>query len=205
MKLLLANGKKITEVGSSSALDNEMPNKKYTMHMSGGANQSIWNLSGKPHDQKKLDMVNRLMASCAGQTPPHGEKEFVLHRMMLLAWHMEWIFGMIAGSDTHHVLMEDPDAVLKSFSSLCEEMANIENGPMGQELDKAKARAKRSFDELMNQRKMAESINNNSNFFGNNLASPSPSPFNYGYGQPVVAPDVNSSAWSGSGFGEGKK
>jgi hypothetical protein len=86
--------------------------------------------------------VLRLMAAARGEAEPRGNDEFQLLRLMQLAFHMEWLLGMLAGPDTHKVLVEDPRAMLESFKALCLDLAQIEQGPAAGSLLTAMDRAK---------------------------------------------------------------
>lgn len=183
MKMLLADGKKTVECASDPSID------PYEMQMSKGVNQSIWQLCGKPHDAKKQDLVLRLMAAGRGEAVPHGEDEFVILRVMQLAYHMEWILGMLAGPDTHHVLLEDPKAVLASFKALCLDLADIEQGPAAETLKRGMARAGQRCKEVENGFLAQQN---------HQIGAPK-SPFSYGYGQPISTPAGG--GWGVNGFG----
>lgn len=141
MKMLLNDGKNTTECGADPSLD------PYEMRMSKGVNECIWNLSGAANSEKHERIV-RLMAACSGQGKTHGQEEFVILRMMQMAYHMEWILGMLASPENHRVLLEDPQTVMDSFKALCLEMADIQEGPAAKNLEKGMERAQKQFKQV---------------------------------------------------------
>jgi hypothetical protein len=145
MRMLLADGKNTIECGCDPSLD------PYEMKMSQGVNQSLWHLSGLPHDASKRDLVLRLMTAARGEAAPAGADEALLLRLVQLAFHMEWLLGMIAGPDTHKVLVDDPRAMVNSFKALCLDLAAIEEAPAADRLKAAMIRAEQRNSEIMSE------------------------------------------------------